>query len=111
MSKKIPSYAVKNNLTNRDSLCILRVYTIKEHKMKATIRELRASTKEILSAVFRGTTVLVTNRGKPCAKIVPVSDKKTHQKDEPLFGIWKNDKGIKSVKNYVRNMRKSRHAR
>ncbi len=78
--------------------------------MKATIRELRASTKEILSAVVRGTTVLVTNRGKPCAKIVPISDKRIGQKKNPLFGIWKDHKSVKSVKNYVRSMRKPRHA-
>lgn len=88
--------------------------------MKATIRELRASTKEILAAVSRGDTVLVTNRGEPCAKIVPVfmrsktgtifERKKTAGRD-PLFGIWKDRAKTGPVKNYVKKLRKARYAR
>ena len=80
--------------------------------MKTTIRRLRAFTKEILSAVNRGTTVLVTNRGKPYVKIVPVSaTSKTEKSKDPLFGIWKNYKEVAPVRAYIRNLRKARYAR
>ncbi len=88
--------------------------------MKATIRELRASTKEILTAVSRGDTVLVTSRGEPCAKIVPVSfrskpgtvfERKKPAGRDPLFGIWRNKAKTGSVKNYVKKLRKVRYAR
>lgn len=79
--------------------------------MKATIRELRASTKEILAAVSLGGTVLVTSRGEPCAKIVPVFQRKTTAGRDPLFGIWKGEAKTGSVKNYVKKLRKVRHAR
>jgi len=79
--------------------------------MITTVRELRASTKAILSAVDRGDTVLITKRGKPCAKIIAVEKKKTQKKDDALFGIWKDKKDIRSVKDYVHKLREGRYAR
>ncbi len=79
--------------------------------MEATIRELRASTKEILRAVNRGDTILVTNRGKPCARIVPFFDRGKRHNQDPLFGIWRGNKDVKSVKGYIQKMRKGRYAR
>lgn len=79
--------------------------------MKTTVRELRASTKEVLSAVGRGDTVLVTSRGKPCARIVPVFERKKREAGDSLFGIWKDKKDVKSVKGYLSKLRKGRYAR
>lgn len=79
--------------------------------MKATIRELRASTKEILTAVSRGDTVLVTSRGEPCAKIVPVFERKKPSGRDSLFGIWKDNANVRSVRNYIKRLRKVRYAR
>ncbi len=47
--------------------------------MKATAKELRVHSKELLDAVSRGEDVVITFRGKPCAKLVPYekSDKPT----------------------------------
>lgn len=74
--------------------------------MIANIRQLRASTKEILSAVSRGDTVWVTSRGKTCAKIMPVNyPDKVETKDE-AFGMWKTDKRTQNVHAYVRGIRK-----
>ena len=81
--------------------------------MIANIRELRASTKAILRAVDRGDTVIITNRGKPYAKLVPVkSVKSSKKKVNPLFGIWKDFARIKSKfpRQYVRQLREGRHA-
>jgi len=42
--------------------------------MKATAKDLRFHSKELLDTVRRGEEVLITYRGKPCAKLVPVED-------------------------------------
>ena len=73
--------------------------------MIATIRTLRASTKEVLSAVGRGETVWITNRGKTCAKITSVKEQKSF-KDHPAFGMWKNREDMKNPSEYVRKIRR-----
>ncbi len=73
--------------------------------MVISIRQLRTSTKEILSAVTRGEEVVITNRGKACAKIVTAETKKT-LKDHPAFGMWKDRKDMKNPSEYVHNMRR-----
>ena len=79
--------------------------------MKATAKELRVHSKELLDAVSRGEDVVITFRGKPCAKLVPYekSDKPTVSDDkDDLFGIWADRIDIESVDEYVRNLRKGR---
>ncbi len=39
--------------------------------MKATAKELRVHSRELLDAVSRGEDVVITFRGKPCARLVP----------------------------------------
>lgn len=83
--------------------------------MKVNIRELRARTKEVLRAVERGETVLVSSRGKICAKIVSVNAEPDRVKEpDTAYGMWKDhadhaDK--KNVKAYIDHLRKGRHAR
>ena len=80
--------------------------------MKATAKDLRFHCKELLDAVSRGEEVIITYRGKPCAKLVPYSEeikkKKKGERDE-LFGIWRDHDEVQDVKDYVRNLRKDRH--
>ena len=78
--------------------------------MIANIRQLRSSTKEILSAVGRGDTVWVTNHGKPCAKITPADDSSGVKREDEAFGMWKGNKAIGNVRSYIRRIRKWRHA-
>ena len=81
--------------------------------MNASVRELRASTKSILSAVGRGDTVVITYRGKPCARLLPLEEVhsgKGDLGDDPIFGIWKDHKAIVDVEAYVRQLRKGRFA-
>ncbi len=40
--------------------------------MKATAKDLRFHSKEILETVMRGEEVTITYRGKPSAKIIPM---------------------------------------
>jgi len=79
--------------------------------MKATAKELRVHSKELLDAVSRGEDVVITFRGKPCARLVPYekSDKPTDLNDkDDLFGIWADRTDIESVEMYVQSLRKGR---
>jgi len=75
--------------------------------MKATAKDLRFHSKELLSAVNRGEEVIITFRGKPCAKLIPYDELKKKQKTN-LFGMWKNNDIVKDVNDYVRDLRKER---
>lgn len=79
--------------------------------MKATAKDLRTHSKELLDAVSRGENVVITFRGKPCAKLVPYESgeqKGLEVKDRGLFGIWADREDIDSVDGYVRSLRKNR---
>ena len=75
--------------------------------MKATAKDLRFHSKDLLDTVNRGEEVVITFRGKPCAKLIPFEAVKKTSKNE-LFGIWKDDENTENVDNYVRNIRKGR---
>ena len=77
--------------------------------MYSTAKELRFHTKELLESVSRGEEVIITFRGKPYAKLVPLKDSKNKvEKSSELFGIWKNRKDLEDVDSYVREIRKGR---
>ncbi len=78
--------------------------------MKATAKDLRFHSKELLDSVSRGEEVIITFRGKPQARIVPY-DSDMNEKDEKkpaLFGIWKDNTETGNVDQYVRKLRKGR---
>ena len=75
--------------------------------MITNIRKLRSATREILSAVSRGKTVFIANRGRTCAKIVPVNDEKTQVAS--LAGMWKDHKKTASVRAFIDKLRAPRH--
>lgn len=77
--------------------------------MYATAKELRFHTKELLESISRGEEVIITFRGKPYAKLVPINESKKNLKDtKELFGIWKDRSDLKDVPSYVRKIRKAR---
>ena len=77
--------------------------------MKATAKDLRFNTKEILNAVERGEEIVITYRGTPQAKIVPIQpQEKSDNNDTPLFGIWRDHDEITDVDGYIRTVRKGR---
>ncbi len=77
--------------------------------MKATAKDLRFHSKELLNTVNRGEEVIITYRGKPCAKLVPYDEFKKDKKIKTkLFGLWKDNDNIEDVDNYVRDLRKGR---
>ena len=76
--------------------------------MKATAKDLRFNSKELIETVSRGEEVIITFRGKPCAKLVPFENKKRTTSKHLLFGIWKDYDQSSNVDEYVRNLRKGR---
>ena len=77
--------------------------------MHASAKDLRFHSKNLLEAVSRGEEVIITYRGKPCAKLTPLRENNKKQiQSDPLFGIWKDRTDSKNVSEYVRNLRKGR---
>ena len=74
--------------------------------MKATAKDLRFHSKELIESVNRGEEVIITFRGKPCAKLVPYQELKKQTGKNELFGIWKDNDRVRNVDEYVRNLRK-----
>ena len=76
--------------------------------MKATAKDLRFHSKELIDSVSRGEEVIITFRGKPCAKLIPYSESHDKSKKSELFGMWKDNDLAKNVDEYVRNLREGR---
>ena len=77
--------------------------------MIATAKDLRFHSKEILDTVSRGEEVIITFRGKPQAKLVPINSEKLKDNVKTtLFGIWRDNDNVKSGYDYVRKIRKGR---
>lgn len=76
--------------------------------MRATAKDLRFHSRELLDTVGRGEEVVITFRGKPCAKLVPYEEEESGGGGE-LFGIWRDRDEISSIDEYVRNLRKGRY--
>jgi len=77
--------------------------------MYSTAKELRFHTKELLESISRGEEVIITFRGKPYAKLVPIKKTKKNSGDtKELFGIWKDRTDLEDVGAYVRKIREAR---
>lgn len=80
--------------------------------MKATAKDLRFYSKELLQTTARGENVTITYRGKPCAKLVPYEEKNNQGtgiiEENALFGMWRDNDNIENVAAYVREIRKGR---
>ncbi len=76
--------------------------------MKATAKDLRFQSKMLIDSVIRGEDVIITFRGKPCAKLVAYHKPKRKTGKNELFGIWKDKDATRNVDEYVRNLRKVR---
>jgi prevent-host-death family protein len=77
--------------------------------MKATAKDLRFHSKELLDTVSRGEEVIITFRGKPVAKLIPYNSKSADKpEDTQLFGMWKDHEVVEDVYGYIRDIRKGR---
>ena len=77
--------------------------------MKATAKDLRFKSKELLDTVSRGEEVVITFRGTPCAKLIPYREEQGDISKDELFGIWKDNDEFQDVDEYVRELRKGRY--
>ena len=77
--------------------------------MKATAKDLRFHSKELLDTVNRGEEVVITFRGKPRAKLVPYTEEMEKDINNELFGIWRDNDAIQDVDEYVRALRRGRN--
>lgn len=77
--------------------------------MKATAKDLRFHSKELLDSVNRGEEVIITFRGRPCAKLIPYKEERPEIQENRLFGIWKDNQMVQNVDDYVRGLRKGRY--
>lgn len=75
--------------------------------MQATFKQLRHETGSVLRAVERGEKVTVTYRGRPVAEMTAV-EQKPGAAEDALFGIWKDNKAVASVDEYIDTVRKGR---
>ena len=76
--------------------------------MKATAKDLRFHSKELLDTVNRGEDIVITFRGKPCAKLIPYKENRGENTKNDLFGIWKDNHMVQDVDEYIRGLRKGR---
>ena len=76
--------------------------------MKATAKDLRFHSKELLDSVKRGEEVVITFRGRACAKLIPYDENKDENIKNELYGIWKDNDLVQDVEAYVRGLRKGR---
>ena len=77
--------------------------------MNATARDLRTQSKKLLEAVDRGEEVVITHRGRPRARLVPLDRETSGPSGAPdLFGMWRDHKGAEDVGAYVRRLRQGR---
>jgi prevent-host-death family protein len=79
--------------------------------MNATAKDLRFRSGELLKTVARGEEVIISFRGAPCAKLVPLLAPKPSvppAKRSPGFGMWKDREDVPSAQAWVREMRKGR---
>jgi len=59
--------------------------------MKATAKDLRFQSRELLNTVKRGEEVVITYRGKPCAKLVPYHKERKTNKEDEVFAMSENN--------------------
>ena len=92
------------------------MHTHREQKMQATRlqatrTDLISHAKDFLRRAMHGEEVVITYRGRPRAKIIPVSQpsqRKAISKQNDFCGMWKDRKDMEDVEAYVRNLRKGR---
>lgn len=74
--------------------------------MKATAKDLRFHTKRLLEAVERGEEVVITYRGEPRARLVPVDPARRKRPPRArLFGMWSDREDVEDVASYLDGLR------
>lgn len=74
--------------------------------MRASVTDLRRRTREVLAAVERGETVVLTYRGEAKALILPPEQGERPRMriaDHPAFGMWKDRDDMRDPSAWVRS--------
>ena len=77
--------------------------------MRATSKDLRFHTKEIIKAAIRGEEVIITYHGKPCVKIVPIEEEVEKEQSTEFYGMWADRDDMLDVEGYIRKIRRGRY--
>ncbi len=65
-------------------------------------KTMRATTKELIDSVNRGEEVVITYRGKPCAKLVPCQEIKRQTETNEVFVMWEDNEMVSINKSQKR---------
>lgn len=77
--------------------------------MQATAKDLRFYSKELIENVLKGEEIVITYHGKPIAKLVPIEENGSSDRNKnELFGIWKDNDRVNEVGEYISSVRKGR---
>lgn len=80
--------------------------------MEVSAKELRGKPTQIIEQAARGTEIVITLRGKRKAKLIAYKNEPETRyapdRDDEIFGLWKDHKKLESVESYVRSKRKGR---
>lgn len=75
--------------------------------MIVSAKDLRFKISMLFDVLTKGEDITITYRGKPKAKLVSIQDGNDEEKDNSLFGLWK-DRDM-DVDEYMREIRKGRN--
>lgn len=79
--------------------------------MSVTVKDLRYKTRQVLNRVRRGDAPVITFRGCPVARIIPLSRSDKRVFKEIGFGIWRDHDQLQDVNQWLDEQRKPRHPR
>ena len=80
--------------------------------MRATTKDLRLHSKELLDAVERGEDVTITYRGLPRAKLIKIHNDAlaAESDDHGLFGLWSDrSDDVSDPIAFIENLRRHRN--
>lgn len=76
--------------------------------MEIAAKDLRTQTRQLLETVERGEEVIITYRGTPRARVVPLEATLAPEEPSELFGLWKDHSDVQDVEGYVDELRQER---
>ncbi len=79
--------------------------------MEVSVKDLRYRTKQVLQSLKRGEKPVITYRGHPIAKIIPLTAADRSKFFEIGFGMWKDRPDLKDVSQWLNQQRKPRYSR
>ena len=79
--------------------------------MAVSVKDLRYRTKQVLQGLKRGEKPVITYRGHPVARIVPITSLEKKAFRDIGFGMWKDRSDLKDVSRWLDEQRRPRFAR